>query len=1083
MSAGAAEASQQFDPFLSLTGGSCLTVSALDPEPDPGCAGAPPPATFSSPTAVTTDRKGNIFVANFGSEGNGSEGRIDIFSATGSFITELATPKGPLSLAVDSKGVLYVVNRVNPRIVRYAPSTYNPGVGQIEYAGPPETMLESSFASYIGLAINKANDHPFADPGGRILEWKSHEEGGEPLPDAIRPGTELWASVGGAFAIDTERGRIYAAEVGSGFSPGPLIDVFDLDPPHQFLETIDGATVPGGEFSSENFAIAVDEGTGHVFVYDSGLNRVDELTEHGDFVGVIERGFQVLGVPQLIVDNGAESPNGALNPNGGRYLLVPSHPTGVGHVFAFGPAQEGPPIVDSIAFASVTETEAELRATINPGILETTYTVEYTTQEQFEVKGFVGAAVAGTGSLPAVNADLDSISGASALSPGTDYRFRVVAINAMGSDEGEGRFSTYPAESIAPCPTDPLRAGLSALLPDCRAYELVTPADTNARAPFGLGDGGPGPNSSPAGDKLSFRIEGGALPSTEATGSLLGDPYVSSRGPKGWSTAYVGPAASEAVADKPGSASPDQGYIFWNTGVEGSAVVGGAETSYIRDPDGHSKLVGRGSLGADPRASGALISEGGEHVIFQSGGIAPSVPQKLEPTAPPTGTSAIYDRTDDEVTHVVSLLPDDVTPSQGATLQGVSLDGIGVAFSIGSKLYLRYDNKETFEIGDGVTFAGVAEGGNRIFYLNAGQLLRFDALNEQTTPFNASGTAIPVIVSADGSAAYFASTTVLTAKANPNGVKAKAGQQNLYLSQEGTISFVGTVTIRDLEGGIQGSEPRNRLGLWLRAVGLVGGLPGRYAVDPSRTTVDGDTLLFESRANLTDYDSDEHAQVYRYDSGSNELQCLSCIPTGSAASGEASLLSISEERGQPVPLRIFAHVENLSADGNRAFFQTTEALVPRDTDGQLDVYEWEEGVGSCVSSGGCVYLLSSGQSDGPEYLYSVSDSGNDVFIWSGGLLLPSDTDETPSIYDARVEGGFVELGVEECQGEGCRPSLSPSPALSTPGMDSSGPSGNLRKPCPKGKRKVKRNGHVRCVSKKQGKHKRKDASSTGGRRR
>jgi hypothetical protein len=48
------------------------------------------------------------------------------------------------------------------------------------------------------------------------------------------------------------------------------------------------------------------------------------------------------------------------------------------------------------------------------------------------------------------------------------------------------------------------------------------------------------------------------------------------------------------------------------------------------------------------------------------------------------------------------------------------------------------------------------------------------------------------------------------------------------------------------------------------------------------------------------------------------------------------------------------------------FFDTYEALVSQDTNGQADVYEWErEGAGSCPagSADGCVYLLSGGTSD------------------------------------------------------------------------------------------------------------------------
>ena len=949
-SAGAAGLEHQFKPGLSLTGGDCSIAEPLDPEPDPGCADAPPPSTFSSPTAVTVDIKGNIYVASYG---GGANGRIDIFDSSGFFLAEVPDASGPLNMAVDSAGVLYVANGGEPRLTKYVPTVYGPAVDDIAYGNPPQTLIQSAITNSIGLAINRANDHLFADRGGRIQEWKSHAEGGDALPDPVPPGTELLSTHGSAFAIDAVRGRMYAREESPSFGP-PLIDVLELDPPHALLQTIDGSTVPGGEFSSFFLTAAVDEGTGHLFVYDGDQSRLLELTQTGDFVGVLEHGFQVNGAMQPAVDNGPESPNGALNPDG-RYLYVPSHPTNVGHSFAFGPSDECEPIVKEAGFANVGEEEAELRATVNPCNLPTTYTFEYTTEKSFELEGFDSAVAARSGQLPPTQQDEEVRAGAFSLAPDTAYRFRVIATNSLGSSQGEERFRTYPASSVESCPNDPLRTGLSAGLPDCRAYELITGADTNGRAPLGLGESVASVGTSPSGEKVSFRIEGGSLPDREATGALEGDAYLAIRDGSGWKVSYTGPSGGESVSNAPKGTSPDQEFLYWHTGTGGSAPVGGKETSYLRYPDGNSELIGRGSEGTDPYARGDLIGPDGDHIIFQSGGIGASVPKKLEPNAPPDGTVAIYDRTADEKTHVVSLLPGDITPSAGksATFQGASLEGKGVAFSIGSKLYLRYDNAETFEIGDGVAFAGVADGGNRIFYLEGGKLLRFDALTELKTIFNSNGAVTPVNVSADGTAAYFISTSVLTGEANPNGANAIAGQQNLYLSEEGTISFVGTVTSKDVDGASNGAEVVGGLGLWVRAVGPVGGLPGRYAIDPSRSTSDGSVLLFESRAELTDDDPDGHVQVHRYDVTADSLDCLSCNPTGAPSSGEAGLQSIRNERGQPVPLSIFSPVMNLSNDGNRAFFQSTEPLVADDNDGLQDVYQWEnQGVGTCERSGG-----------------------------------------------------------------------------------------------------------------------------------
>ena len=83
-------------------------------------------------------------------------------------------------------------------------------------------------------------------------------------------------------------------------------------------------------------------------------------------------------------------------------------------------------------------------------------------------------------------------------------------------------------------------------------------------------------------------------------------------------------------------------------------------------------------------------------------------------------------------------------------------------------------------------------------------------------------------------------------------------------------------------------------------------------------------------------------------------------------------------------------------DAGQVFFETTEALVPSDTNGQLDVYEYE---------GGGVHLISSGTSSFESNLEDVSESGDDVFFRSDQQLVPQDNQEGQIvIYDARVDG-------------------------------------------------------------------------------
>lgn len=1082
----AAEEAHVFDPVLSLTG-SCEAASAtkIDPVLDPGCPDAHPPIPFGTPKAVATDFYGNIFVSNGRTV---EEGRIDVFDSSGVFITEVSEPTGAWSLAVDSDGNLYVVNAAR-EIHRFSPTVYEPEAGKIAYKAEPELVAGKSLSIFVGLAINPANDRLFAHHGTFIAEYGSAEEENKLLDSSIGEGT-LFNAHGQGLAVDSVQERIYASDHRN--SPDSyVIRIFELKAPHVLIGTVDGSETPQGKFGSY-LSVAADEGTGNFFVYDGEAKVVHEFTQAGKYVTTIEHGFQFVSGSEIAVDNGPKSPNGALDEDG-RYLYVPSHPNGLGHSFAFGPApKEFPPKVEAVSFSEVSEDDADLSAIVNPGGLETGYVFEYTTEQKFQEEGgFAGAQVAAEGQIPAGGSNVEVSTSLVGLSPETGYRFRVVATNALGSAEQEGGFTTYSESEVSPpCANDLFRTGLSALLPDCRAYELVTPADTNARAPTAIGHLGAffaTRPASPAGDAVSFLTEGGTLPGSDGTGSWGGDRYLASRSQDGWISAPAGPTGSESPAPVPGGNSPDQGYFLWETSGEGSAVIDGQVTSYVRYPDGHSELVGRGSLGADPRATGKLISEDGGHIIFVSGSRVGASAVQLEPDAPPDGTKAIYDRTADEVTHVVSLLPGDLTPAAGqsASYVGASLDGEGVAFTIGSTLYLRHDNEETYEAAKEATFAGVAEGGGRIFYVKSGDLFAFDVASEEAVPFTESGDVTVVNVASLGTAAYFTSPTVLTEEENPNGATPQAGKENLYLSEEGAISFVSSVTERDVVGEPGEKELIPALGNWLRAVGPgTAELPGRFAFASSRATPDGTALLFESRADLDGYDPEGHVEIYRYDAVDGALECLSCNPTQAPATGEASLQSIRSVSTAPEPLSPFALVGNLRADGRRAFFQSEEALVAHDTDGLQDIYEWEaEGVGTCIKPGGCTYLISSGHSDRVDYLFAVSDSGDDVFIRSSDLLLGSDADETPSIYDARVVGGFPENSAQVCQGEGCKPDLWLPPPLPTPGMLPGGGSGKApSRPCPKGKRKVKQAGKVRCVRKHRNHRRHKAGSQRRGTR-
>ena len=59
------------------------------------------------------------------------------------------------------------------------------------------------------------------------------------------------------------------------------------------------------------------------------------------------------------------------------------------------------------------------------------------------------------------------------------------------------------------------------------------------------------------------------------------------------------------------------------------------------------------------------------------------------------------------------------------------------------------------------------------------------------------------------------------------------------------------------------------------------------------------------------------------------------------------------------------------------------------------------------SSGGCLYLISTGQSAQPSYFGDASTDGTDVFFFTRQSLVGQDQDENYDVYDARVNGGIA----------------------------------------------------------------------------
>jgi hypothetical protein len=325
------------------------------------------------------------------------------------------------------------------------------------------------------------------------------------------------------------------------------------------------------------------------------------------------------------------------------------------------------------------------------------------------------------------------------------------------------------------------------------------------------------------------------------------------------------------------------------------------------------------------------------------------------------------------------------------------------------------------------------------------------------TPENAEGARVLGLVTAseDGSYVYFVAEGKLTNEKNGEGEQAVAGQPNLYLSHGGKVTFIATLA-PSVGGKFSGFGNEEKNGDEVDWVGTEGFSsfdfgPGQHA---ARVTPDGTLLAFESELPLTKYDSqatgagecayERCREVYLYDAVTGRLICVSCDPSESSRPVGPAALGGHERLGGG----LFAGVEpkpyylprNISEGGGRLFFQSSDALVPSDSNGRLNVYEWERpGVGSCTVASatyaagkeGCIFPISDVAGSSESFFMDASASGDDVFIATGDQLTSSDTDSREDVYDVRVGGGFpVSVPAPVCvNADSCKPPVSPQPEV------------------------------------------------------
>jgi len=717
-----------------------------------------------------------------------------------------------------------------------------------------------------------------------------------------------------------------------------------------------------------------------------------------------------------------------------------------------------PPVVEAIG-AQVEGTTAVLRARVNPNDSATTYWFEY------------GASTAYGADLPATH-DASAGNGPNPvgvrrtlynLQPGQTYHYRVIATNSTGTVEGEDR--SFTVDTPAQCPNARIREQqTSEWLPDCRAFELVSPADKGGGIVYGAeAQRRPGATAFNFDDGLVY-VGSNAFPGTGAPSGMRIMSYLARRNQAGWANKAVAVPAPLNARSLPALA--------------------------LTSDDGDRQLM---RVPADP-ATGEISTETVGLLMMRD--LRTSEEKALTPAVPPGGgefSTGVVDYTDDLSEVLLQV-------GGGPLIAGVPASTGVVIDTIEHGLY-RYSadsGQITYEgvLPDGSlatghwgasasSFEGEEAGGSILsddgdvsFFTSSGVVYRRDdgvteavSVNEDTgTP---AGSAVFRQASADGSRVFFTTYDSLVPEdgnsvgdlylydadrpvgdrvslvseddepADGDGLQQAAdgwpSNQDfgvLWVSDDGRrVYFVGDNQL--VAGGPTDGVNPKRLYLWdatsgapeLRYIALLGSadeqapwIQDKRFDGLRQATADGGRLLFVTNSPGLIANSTTGSQVYVFDAeasgGQGDLMCVSCPPDGPATSRSV----IAGEGGTAATER--GTKPALSADGRSVVFETAQPLVVGDGNGVTDVYIWRDGDVRRLSRG----------SNSSSFM-SASPDHSTVFIATAERLVGSDTDGAIDAYAVRVDGGFLEPDeVADCLGDACQPPVSlsaPQKAKST----------------------------------------------------
>lgn len=494
------------------------------------------------------------------------------------------------------------------------------------------------------------------------------------------------------------------------------------------------------------------------------------------------------------------------------------------------------------------------------------YRFQYVTQEHFEREGFTNP-----GETPDVEGSGLVGQDPAGLHAGGAYRYRLVA-----SSSGPGHPVAYskeqtltvpaPAgeEAAAACPNEGVRVGPSRNLPDCRAYEQVTPSEkAGSQDTFKYGVTANYVAIGEDGEHVFFTAPG------VHWGSVQQDPlnsnYVFSRGVDGWQMSSTAEAPKGGVTDtyQPGLFSADLTQLAfpevgWATGEKHRSPEVQVETG----PPGGPYITIASVARESTHVAGASVDLGKIILMTTDRSLIPGHPSKT------TAGDDLYEYSAGRLqqVNVTGGSPGSPISACGAHLargdegyegrseneehgspHAVSVDGARIFFedNCTHHLYMRVNGAETVDLGEYAFVAANSEGSRLLVKNRAGEVFLYNPEAATTKLLFRAPGVVHMIVSDDLSAVYFASQEALTTEA-PAGAEAEEADIYRYDVSVGSLQFIAQ-GLGSSEGGFeQASVSPDGQSLYWQEEGIGGAPTGRKT------------------------------QVYRYDSAENVVQCMSC---------------------------------------------------------------------------------------------------------------------------------------------------------------------------------------------------------------